>query len=36
MGKFLSGNHQDIVHCSSFNIHLSLWNGAAPAMKNEN
>ena len=24
-----------IVHCSSFIVHLSLWNGAVPAMTNE-
>jgi hypothetical protein len=34
-GKFLRRNQQKIVHCSSFNVHLSLWNCVAPAMTNE-
>jgi len=35
MWKFLRCNQQIIVHCSLFIVHLSLWNGAAPAMTNE-
>jgi hypothetical protein len=33
--KIFEFNYQDIVHCSSFNVHLSFWSGAAPAMTNE-
>jgi hypothetical protein len=33
--KFLGGNHQDVVPCSSFIFHLSSWNGAALAMTDE-
>jgi hypothetical protein len=35
MWKFLRCNQRIIVHCSLFIVHLSLWNGAAPAMTNE-
>jgi hypothetical protein len=35
MGQILGRNNQDIVHRSSFNVHLSSGNGAAPAMTNE-
>src|SRR5215510_16083370 len=28
-------DRQEIVHCSSLIVHLSLWNSASPAMTNE-
>jgi len=33
--KLLGCKHQNIVHCSSLIVHLSLWDVAAPAMTNE-
>jgi hypothetical protein len=34
-GEIFGRKHQSVVHRAELIVHLSLWNGAAPAMTNE-